>query len=35
VTGLGANACAPPPGRVSPVTPQASPSPKPSVPVGA
>jgi hypothetical protein len=35
VTGLGANACAPPPGRVLPVTPQTSAAPKQSVPVGA
>ncbi|HEX4756199.1 MAG TPA: hypothetical protein VH661_10705, partial [Candidatus Dormibacteraeota bacterium] len=32
VTGLGANACAPPPGRVPPVTPQTSAIPKPTVP---
>ncbi len=35
VTGLGANACASPPGRVvPPLTPQTSAAPKPSVPVG-
>lgn len=34
VTGLGANACAPPPARVPPVSPQSA-APKQSVPVGA
>jgi hypothetical protein len=34
VTGLGANACAPPPGRVPPVTPQTSSLAKPTVPAG-
>lgn len=34
VTGLGANACASPPGRVAPVTPQTSAAPKPTVPAG-
>ena len=35
VTGLGASACAPPPGRVPPVAPLTTAAPKPSVPVGS
>jgi hypothetical protein len=34
VTGLGASACAPPPGRMPPVTPQTSAAPKQTVPAG-